>query len=274
MLDFDAASTSKLVISEGGERMEYGIREVAELAGVSARTLRYYDEIGLLKPSHVNEAGYRFYGERELEFLQQILFYRERGFELKQIQKVLYQKDFDLLHALEEHLSELEKQQMHTEALIRTVRQTIASKKGEIKMSQQEKFEAFKKEQIQKNEETYGAEIRGKYGDTEVDASNRKMLNMSEKEWEDFQKLEEEIRRKLETGVRTGMLPDSEEAKEIVQLHKAWLCKTWTKYTLEAHKGVAAMYVMDERFQQYYDREVPGCAELLKQAVEYWAERI
>ena len=60
MLDFDVTSTSKLVISEGGERMEYGIREVAELAGVSARTLRYYDEIGLLKPSHVSEAGYRF----------------------------------------------------------------------------------------------------------------------------------------------------------------------------------------------------------------------
>ena len=254
--------------------MEYGIREVTELAGVSARTLRYYDEIGLLKPARVSEAGYRFYGERELELLQQILFYRERGFDLKQIQKVLYQKDFDILHALEELLSVLEKQQARTEALIRTVRLTIASKKGETEMSQQEKFEAFKKEQIQKNEEAYGAEIREKYGEAEVDASNRNMLKMSREEWEEFQKLEEEIRRKLEAGVSAGMLPDSEEAKEIVQLHKAWLCKTWPKYTAEAHKGVVAMYVMDERFRKYYDREVPGCAELLKQAVEYWAERI
>ena len=65
--------------------MEYSIKELSELAGISARTLRYYDEIGLLKPSGVNDAGYRYYGEREVESLQQILFYRERGFELKTI---------------------------------------------------------------------------------------------------------------------------------------------------------------------------------------------
>ena len=69
--------------------MRYGIRELSELAGVSARTLRYYDEIGLLKPLFVNEAGYRFYGEEEAELLQQILFYRERGFGLKQIGEIL-----------------------------------------------------------------------------------------------------------------------------------------------------------------------------------------
>lgn len=67
--------------------MVYSIRELSELAGVSARTLRYYDEIGLLKPLYVNGAGYRFYGEKEVDALQQILFYRERGFDLKQIQK-------------------------------------------------------------------------------------------------------------------------------------------------------------------------------------------
>ena len=69
--------------------MAYGIRELSELAGVSARTLRYYDEIGLLKPLYVSEAGYRFYGEQEAEALQQILFYRERGFCLKQIHEIL-----------------------------------------------------------------------------------------------------------------------------------------------------------------------------------------
>ncbi len=69
--------------------MAYGIRELSQLAGISARTLRYYDEIGLLKPEHVNEAGYRFYGEKELVLLQQILFYRERGFPLKRIQSIV-----------------------------------------------------------------------------------------------------------------------------------------------------------------------------------------
>ena len=106
-------------------KLKYSIRKLSELAGVSARTLRYYDEIGLLKPSEISEAGYRYYGERELALLQQILFYRERGFDLKQIRKILYQDDFDIMRALKEHLRELEEQKTHVESLIRTVEQTI-----------------------------------------------------------------------------------------------------------------------------------------------------
>ena len=106
-------------------KLMYSIRKLSELAGVSARTLRYYDEIGLLKPSEISEAGYRYYGERELALLQQILFYRERGFDLKQIRKILYQDDFDIIRALKEHLRELEEQKAHVESLIRTVEQTI-----------------------------------------------------------------------------------------------------------------------------------------------------
>ena len=255
--------------------MEYGIREVSELAGVSARTLRYYDEIGLLKPSRIGESGYRFYGEKELDLLQQILFYRERGFDLKQIQKVLYQKDFDILSALEDHLLELEKQRALMEDLIVTVKQTIASKKGEITMSAQEKFEVFKKNLIKENEEVYGAEIREKYGDTSVDESNRKLLHMSEEDWAHFKKLESKILERLQTGVQEGILPHSEAAKEIVLLHREWLCMTWPKgqYSPQAHKGLAAMYVADERFRQYYDKEVKGCAELLKESIDFWAER-
>ena len=103
--------------------MKCGIKEVSELTGVSARTLRYYDQIGLLKPSKTSEAGYRYYGERELEILQQILFYKERGMELKQIKKIIYQKDFDIMAALREHLLELEEKRNHMEALIQTVEQ-------------------------------------------------------------------------------------------------------------------------------------------------------
>ena len=146
--------------------MEYSIKELSELAGVSARTLRYYDEIGLLKPSGVNDAGYRYYGEREVESLQQILFYRERGFELKTIQKIIYDENFDMLNAME---------------------------------------------------------------------------------------------------------AESEAIKEIVELHKEWLCMTWKQYSVEAHKGVAMMYIADERFTKYYDRKEQGCAKLLCEAVQYWA---
>ena len=120
----------------------FSTSQAAEICSVTKRTLRYYDEIGLLKPLDVSEAGYRYYGEKEVALLQQILFYRERGFDLKSIQKILYQDDFDIMKALEEHLLELEEQREYTNSLIRTVKQTILSMKGEYEMSDKEKFEA------------------------------------------------------------------------------------------------------------------------------------
>ena len=98
----------------------YSIHELSTIAGVSARTLRYYDEISLLKPLYVNEAGYRFYGEEEVLLLQQILFYKERGFDLKEIKQMIYQKDFDIMDALKSHLLALTKQREHVDSLIRT----------------------------------------------------------------------------------------------------------------------------------------------------------
>lgn len=254
--------------------MEYSIRELSKLAGVSARTLRYYDEIGLLKPMYVTEAGYRYYGDRELTLLQQILFYRERNFDLKSIQRILYQDDFDVMAALEEHLAELERQRDHMEALIRTVKRTISSLKGECEMSDKEKFEALKKSAVRENEEKYGAEIRSRYGDEEMDASNGKMLNMTKDEWEKFQKLEQKICDLLKRGIMDGITPESEKAKEIVLLHKEWLCMTWKQYTKEAHREVAMLYTLDERFKAHYDEEMEGCAALLEKAVQYWADRI
>lgn len=254
--------------------MEYGIRELSQLAGVSARTLRYYDEIGLLKPLYVSEAGYRFYGEEEVALMQQILFYRERGFDLKRIRQIIYRDDFDIMDALEGHLLELEGQREHVEALIRTVKQTIRQVKGECRMSDMERFEAFKERIVHEKEEKYGKEIREKYGDEEVDASNRKLMNMSEADYERFTNLGEEIKTRLKEGAASGMRPDSEEAKRIVILHKEWLGMTWKKYTQEAHEAIAKMYICDERFKAYYDAEVSGCADLLEQAVRFWVDRL
>lgn len=251
---------------------EYSIRELSKLAGVSARTLRYYDELGLLKPLYVSDAGYRFYGEEELNLLQQILFYRERGFELKDIKKILYGRDFNLESALEEHLLDLENQKSKLDALILTVRQTLASVKGEYDMSDTEKFTAFKKGLIKENEAKYGEEIRQKYGQEAIDAANANMLNMSEEAFDTFQKISSEITEKLENGVRTGILADSKEAQTIFRLHKDWLLMTWATYSAQAHKGVASMYVADERFTGYYDKNVPGCAQLLKEIIHYWAD--
>lgn len=245
----------------------YSIRELSEIAGVSARTLRYYDQIGLLKPAYTNEAGYRFYGEQEINMLQQILFYRERGMDLKSIRKILYDEEFDLAGALEEHLRDLEQQKNRIDLLIDLVQRSIRSMKGEVDMSDAEKFQAFKENAVKQHEDMYGAEARRKYGDEEVDEAQRKVLNMTEEEYERFENLGKEIRERLKEAVLADVSPDSEEAGRIVMLHKEWLGMTWKKYTEEAHKAMANLYISDERFQAYYDREVPGCAVFLEQAI-------
>ena len=175
--------------------------------------------------------------------------------ELKQIKKIIYQKDFDIMAALREHLLELEEKRNHMEALIQTVEQTIRSMKGEYDMSDQEKFQAFKERVVRENEEKHGAEIREKYGDEEMDAANRKVLDMTEEEYERFQNLGEEIRIQLQDAVRGGANPEDECGRRIVALHKEWLGKTWKQYTKEAHAAIGNLYISDERFKMYYDKE-------------------
>ncbi|MEH2943747.1 TipAS antibiotic-recognition domain-containing protein [Lachnospiraceae bacterium KK002] len=176
-----------------------------------------------------------------------------------------------MVHVLEEHLFNLEHQRSRMDRLIDTVRKTLASVKGEYVMSDEEKFAVFKEKLVKENEEQYGEEIRKKWGDGPVDESNRKVLNMSEQDWEHFKNLEQEIRERLEKSVNSGIRADSQEAEAIVALHREWLSMSWSQYTSEAHKSMGVMYTCDERFRKYYDEHVPGCAEFLRQAIDYHA---
>lgn len=252
--------------------MEYGIKQLADLSGVSARTLRYYDEIGLLSPVRTSDSGYRYYGPKELSLLQQILFFKERGFELRTISDIIYNTEFDTLTALYEHLNDLEKQRDQMNEIISTVKKTILTMKGDYEMSDKEKFEAFKTKLVEDNEAKYGNEIREKYGDDTVSESNSKMLNMSKEEYDAFEHLSAVILAGLNRAVQEGKTYESEEAREIVENHKEWISKAWNKYNKDAHKGVAEMYVADERFTAFYDKETSGCAKLLRDAIHYWLD--
>lgn len=250
--------------------MEYTIKQLSQLAGVSTRTLRYYDEICLLRPSRVTDTGYRYYGQQEVALLHQILFYRERGFDLKTIQKIIYEKDFDMQKAMEDHLLALENQKATLDSLIQTVRKTIQHMKGEYNMSDNEKFQAFKQKMVQDQEKQYGEEARKKYGDAQVDEANKTLLNLSQEQWERWNWLAHEIRNRLETAVNANARIDSEDGKEIAALHKEWLSVSNKHYSVPMHKGIAKMYVADERFTTYYDCNVPGCAHFLYEAIQHW----
>ena len=139
-------------------------------------------------------------------------------------------------------------------------------------MSDSEKFEAFKQRVVRENEEKYGAEGRACYGDEQMDAANAKVLGMTQADYERFEDLKDEVQQALEAAVRAGEDPTGPAGERITRLHKTWLGGTWKEYTADAHKALAEGYVTDKRFTAYYDRNVPGCARFLCDAVRHWAK--
>ncbi|PAE41101.1 MerR family transcriptional regulator [Bacillus sp. 7884-1] len=249
--------------------MEYTIQKLASLAGVSTRTLRYYDEIGILKPARINSSGYRIYGQEEVNTLQQILFYRELGVGLDSIKEIVTAPSFDGAKALREHREKLLEKKERLDLLIANVDKTIALTEGRITMSNKEKFEGFKKKMVEDNEKKYGKEIREKYGKESVEASNAKVMNMTEEQYQEVTALAEQIHTTLAKAFKTGD-PAGELAQKAAELHKQWLTYYWKEYSKEAHAGLAQMYVDDERFTAYYDKEQPGTALFLKDAIHIY----
>ncbi|NLB51793.1 MAG: MerR family transcriptional regulator [Syntrophomonadaceae bacterium] len=246
--------------------MEYTVQSLAKIAGISSRTLRYYDEIGLLKPARINSSGYRIYAQAEVDRLQQILFYRELGISLENIRDILNAPSFDELNALKEHRVKLIERRKQLDLLITNVNQTIAVKEGGITMTDSEKFAGFKQKMIDENEKKYGKEIREKYGEEMVNNSNKKLLTMNEEQYHEIGKLGIEVNETLKAAMTTGD-PAGDLAQKAADLHRQWLSFTWDKYSKEAHAGLAQMYVDDERFTAYYDQIAPGAAVFLRDAI-------
>ncbi len=254
--------------------MEYTINTLAKMSGISSRTLRHYDDIELLKPLRISSTRYRIYGQKEIDKLQQILFYKELGLGLSDIKKILDNSDFNPQKAMEKHLVELEGKRKQIDQLILNVNKTINSLKGENIMSNKEKFEGFKKTMIEENEQKYGKEIREKYGNDLIEESNQKLANMTQDEYQDIERLAQELNIKLKEAVATGN-PAGALAQEVCDLHRRWLTFYWPKdtYTKEAHQGLAQMYCLDERFKEYYEKIAPGTGEFLNEAIKIYCQK-
>lgn len=249
--------------------MEYTVQKLGRLAGISTRTLRYYDEIGILKPARINSSGYRIYGKQEVDRLQQILFYRELGISLDNIRNIVLSSSFNGIEALRQHHIKLLEKKEQLEALIVNVEKTIAMSEGRIKMSDKEKFEGFKQKLIDENEEKYGKEIREKYGKETVEKSNNYFKNMSKEDYEKMQSLSAQVQETLAEAFKTGD-PAGPLGQKVAELHKQWISLCWGNYSKEAHAGVAQMYVDDERFTANYDKGQPGMAVFLRDAIHIY----
>ncbi len=255
----------------------YKISDVAKIAGVSTRTLRYYDEIELLKPSELSDGGYRIYTEVDLDKLQQILFYKNLGLSLYDISKIVNHKDFNLEKSLKDTLQQYKSQKEQIEEIIENIEKSLKNLKGEIIMGSKEKFEKiqkfeeYKQQMLDENERKYGEEMRSnpqQYDPEMVKYSQKKVKNMTKEEMEEIEGLRKDIQRLIEEHYKDENF-DIEVAKEIYEKHKAWLFFYWGKYVVEAHRGVCDMYIYDERFKAHYDKNFEGCAEYLRKCVYF-----
>ncbi len=242
------------------------MQKLSRLGGVSTRTLRYYDEIGILKPARINSSGYRIYGSKEVDMLQQILYYRELGISLDNIKKIITASTFDKTIALIGHRKKLLEKRQQLDLLIETVDKSIANAEGKILMNDKEKFTGFKKKLVDDNEKAYGKEIREKHGDEAVNKSNIKLKKMTQDECEEVTRLGHEVLETLKEAYQTSD-PNGELAQKCADLHRRWLSFYWDRYSKEKHANLVQMYVDDERFKTYYDNVQPGGAEFLRDAV-------
>ncbi len=244
----------------------YTVKQLSELAGISARTLHYYDEIGLLKPSRVGENGYRYYGQEALLRLQQILFYRELDMPLDDIRKILRRRDFDVMNALESHKAELRKRMARLERLMATVDDTLLHLNGKKEMSQRQYFEAFSDEQ----QAEYEKEAMQMYDPATVKASNKK--------WKSYTALEKQRIGEEGNAVYEAFLQampkgaTSPEAQAAVARWRKHMEYFWVPND-DQLVGLTDLYNTDPRFKANFDKIDPKLAEFMREAVKIFVKK-
>lgn len=253
--------------------MEYSITALAKISGVSSRTLRYYDQIGLLKPARVNSAGYRIYGLQQVDRLQQILYFKSFGLPLEEIRHLLDDPKQDVQSLLVAHYHRLSRERAALDRLLTTLAQTITYYEGEQTMSDEEKFAYFKQQKLAANEEAYGEEIRAAYGEKVVEESNQKWQNMSFDTYQELQQTENDLFEALKQLVSQPFDVTTDLAQTVFQLHKKWLQEAAPFYSADYHRSLGEMYIQDARFTAYYDQKAgEGAAACLQAVIAHYAD--
>lgn len=252
--------------------MLYKVKEVAQLAKISVRTLHHYDEIGLLSPRSISSAGYRQYTDHELERLQQILFFKEIGFSLQQIKGMLDSPDFDRKRALIAHKTLLIEKKQRFEKLIHTVDKTIQSIQGGMEMSQNEMFEGFDMTRIEEHKQKYAAEARNKYGEAMMDKVEERTDAYTKNDWAGIMANWETIYQKVIAAMDRGAA-DHDVQKAIGELRQH-ITNHFYDCTPEIFRGLGELYVADERFTKNIDQYKEGLAVFLRDAMHIYCDNL
>jgi DNA-binding transcriptional MerR regulator len=250
--------------------MSLTVSQVARLAGVSVRTLHHYDEIGLLAPSGRSEAGYRLYEQPDLQRLQQVLFFKELGFPLEEIARIVRDPAFDLRAALLMQRRLLTERASRVQALIRAVDAALDSFEKGTAMTKEEMFEVFGDFDPAKYED----EARERWGDSEAyKESARRTARYTKKDWEQIKAEGDQIQRELAAHLEAGRAPTDPAVMAVAERHRAYIGRWFYPCSYELHRGLGELYVNDPRFTATFDKVRPGLAEFTRDAFRANAER-
>ncbi len=247
--------------------MRWQTKDFADLTGVSVRTLHYYDEIGLLQPGFVDEkSGYRFYDEKSLQRMQQILFYRELDFPLKTISRILSSPNYDKQKALQDQKRLLVMKKERLERLICALEE---AERGEtINMS------VFDNKELEAKREEYAKEAEARWGATDAyKESQKKTAAYGKEKWSELQEGMSDLIRTFGAAMSQGRPPQDEAVQTLVQQWKDFISSNYYTCTNEILAGLGQMYVADERFKKNMDREQEGTAEFMAEAIRIYCER-
>jgi len=246
------------------------VGRVAELTGVTVRTLHHYDEIGLLPPEDRSPVGYRRYSERDLERLQQILFYRELGFPLEQIATILADPDVDATAHLRRQHALLTRRIERLQAMVAAVEFTLEAAQVGISLTPEERFEVFGEH----DPDRYAEEARERWGDTEAyRESQRRVAGYTKEDWQRALAEQDEVARRLAEAFTAGVPADSPRAMDLAERHRQQISRWFYDCTYQIHRGLGEMYVADPRFTAHYDRYAPGLATFVRDAIQANAAR-
>jgi DNA-binding transcriptional MerR regulator len=246
--------------------MAYTVKKLAEITGVSVRTLHYYDEIGLLKPSFIKENGYRYYEEKEILRLQQILFFRELEFPLEDIIKMMGSRNFNSEEALVDQRKLLELKKVRIERLIKTIDKTLKSLKGGDDMNNDDLFASFDDQELVENMQ----EAKKRWGHTEAYKQSMERT----KHWTkiDYERIKEEGK-KFTQQLADAMDHDisSPQVQELIAMHHKGI-ENFYDCSYEMYRNLGDMYITDPRFTAYYNKFRPGLAVWLQKAINYYCD--
>lgn len=252
----------------------YTVKQLALLSGVSVRTLHHYDAVGLLKPAHVGDNGYRYYGREELLRLQDILFHRELEMPLQEIADVMAAQAEDRLATLQRHRETIAARIARSRELLRTIDRTIAEMQGEDEMSDKDLYHGFAPEKQAQYEEGL-IEALGEEAREGIATSKAQLGKLGKEGMAAALEQGKQAEKALAVPFADGVSADVEELEPLFDAHRTWVAHMWGKACPpQAYGGLADLYLSHPDFRAHFDAHGAGFTDWIAKGMKAYAARL